>query len=72
VPVRSAELAWQSFERDVAIESFIARKKHHPHATGADLLDDAVMAKQLADGGSGDRHSPDTRLANCKGQRGAG
>jgi hypothetical protein len=33
------------------------------------LFEDAVMPQYLANRGRGDRHSPDTRLAICKGQQ---
>src|ERR1035441_5193560 len=50
------------------LRTLIACAKHHSHAAGANLFDDTVMAKHLANGGSRVRHSPDTRLANYKGQ----
>jgi hypothetical protein len=47
----------------------VARPKHDSHAARADLFDDAVMPQYLTNRERGDRHSPDTRPAICKGQQ---
>ena len=46
----------KNFESDIAIELLIARAKYHSHTAGADLFDDAVAAKHLANRGGGSRH----------------
>jgi hypothetical protein len=61
----------QSLQRYVAIKPLVARPKYDSHSSSANLFDDAVMAKDLANAGSRGRHSPDTRLAKYKGQQSA-
>src|SRR5258706_3832588 len=46
----------ESLDRDIAVKLLIAGAKNHTHSAGADLFDDAVVAKHLANRGGGDRH----------------
>jgi len=43
------DILMQHLDRHVAIETLVVRPVHHPHPTGADLLDDAVVAEGGAD-----------------------
>src|SRR5438067_12238946 len=46
----------QDLQRHIAIQLFIMCAKNHPHSASADVLNNAVTAKNLANCGSGDRH----------------
>jgi hypothetical protein len=46
----------QRLERHIAMKPLIARAKHYSHTAGTDLLEDAVMAQNLANRWSSYRH----------------